>query len=167
VNQPIGCGWLPPLVELSSSGGDWNAYVEVLYSHFCNDFIRGTPSFPGRRWAMKRYPLLRGKEATFWHIVSEGPVEDERLPSLRRCERIRWPRALIDAFGTQRVRFWKQRRGREIRIALAPESFEYLVILADRGQSVLLWTAFPVEYRHQRRKLEAEHEQFLRTGQPV
>ncbi|HET7228545.1 MAG TPA: hypothetical protein VFJ16_00950 [Longimicrobium sp.] len=167
MSEATGCGWLPALVELSSAGGDWNGYVDVLYNHFCNDFIRSKPAYPGKRWAMKRYPLLRGKEATFWHIVTEGEVEDERLPNLRRCERIRWPRAMIDACQTGKVRCWRQKRGREVRTAMAPESFEYLVILAERGDSVLLWTAFPVEHSHQRRKLQRECEHYERTGQPV
>lgn len=167
MSEVAGTGWLPALVELAACGGDWNRYVEVIYDHFCNDFIRTTPSFEKKRWAMKRHPLFKDKEATFWHIVSEGLDESERLPSLRRCERIRWPRAIIDHAGTGRVRLWKQKRGREIRTALAPESFEYLVILAERGDSVLLWTAFPVEYTNQQRKYRAEFERYTRTGEPI
>lgn len=141
--------------------------MEVLYQHFTNDFLRSKPVFAGKEWRMKRHPMLRGKEATFWHIISEGPVEEDRLPDLRRCERIRWPRALIDACDTDRVCVWKQKRGREIRIALAPATFDYVVILAERGPAVLLWTAFPVEFGHQRRKYAAEHARYRATGQPV
>ncbi|SOD03261.1 hypothetical protein SAMN05216486_1098 [bacterium JGI 053] len=163
----IGSKWLPPLVEFSASGGDWHKYVEVLYNHFCSDFLRSRPEFAGKTWKMKRFPLLQGKEATFWHIISEGPVEDDRLPDLRRCERIRWPRPLIDAYGTDRVRCWKQKRGRETRIVLAPDTFEYVVILAERGEAVLLWTAFPVTFNHQRRKYAAEYDRYQRTQRPV
>lgn len=155
------CGWLPALVELHETGGDWTAYVELLYRHFSRDFLQSTPSFRGRSWGMKRYPQLRGKEATFWHIISEGDVEDERLPDLRRCERIRWPRPIIEACESEETRVWTQTRKGEIRIAIAPDTFEYLVILADRGSHVLLWTAFPVLFAHQRRKLRREYEEFV------
>jgi hypothetical protein len=146
--------WLPALVELSASGGDWHRYVEVLYGHFRNDFLETNPTYPGRRWAMKRHPVFKGKEATFWHIISEGPVETERLPDLRRCERIRWPRRIIDACNTERVRCWPQERKGESRIAIATADFSYIVVLADRKEYVLLWTAFQVDHNHERRKYE-------------
>ncbi|MNH30689.1 hypothetical protein D3C79_909980 [compost metagenome] len=47
---------------------------------------------PAKRLGLKRHPVIQGKEATFWHMISEGNDEAERLPDLRRCERIRWPR---------------------------------------------------------------------------
>jgi hypothetical protein len=150
--------WLPELVEFAAHGGDWHAYEEALYACFRADFIDSTPRYPGRRWAMKRHPEYKGKEATFWHIISEGPQEATRLPDLRRCERIRWPRSIIDACQTQRIRLWEQRRGAEKRIAIATPDFGYLVVLADRGSYVLLWTAFVVDREHQRRKL---HREFL------
>lgn len=149
--------WLPELVELRACGGNWQAYEEALYACFRADFIDTIPSYPDRRWAMKRHPEYKGKEATFWHIISEGDDEAARLPDLRRCERIKWPRCIIDACRSQRIRLWEQRRGSEKRIAIATPDFGYLVVLADRGSYVLLWTAFVVEREHQRRKLEREY----------
>jgi hypothetical protein len=158
--QSSECGWLPELVGLAEAGGDWSAYVELLYRYFTRDFLRTQPSYAGRRWGMKRHPLLKGKEATFWHIISEGEIEDQRLPDLRRCERIRWPRPIIDACAQGKTLVWTQDRRGETRIAIAPDTFEYLVILADRGSHVLLWTAFPVAFQHQRAKLRREYEAF-------
>lgn len=158
-----GTEWLPALVELSESGGDWERYVELLYQLFRADFIDSVPRYPGKRWAMKRHPEHREKEAAFWHIISEGTDEAERLPDLRRCERIRWPRAIIDRCRTGHVLAWTQQRGSDQRIVLALPDFSYVVILADRGEYVLLWTAFPVEREHQRRKLEREYRNWLST----
>lgn len=153
--------WLPALVEFSASGGDWHRYVEVLYGHFRRDFIETTPTYPGRRWSMKRHPVFKDKEATFWHIISEGPIETERLPDLRRCERIRWPRCIIDACTGDKVRLWPQERRGESRVAIATPDFSYLVVLADRKEYVLLWTAFHVDRDHQRRKYEKEYNAYL------
>ncbi len=106
---------------------------------------------------MKRYPLKHNKEATFWHIITKGNSESERTPDLRRCERIRWPRAIIDAASTESVKLWKNKRRNEERIILALSDFSYIVVLADRGDYILLWTAYCVEHEHQRRKLEKEY----------
>src|SRR5688572_6472060 len=98
--------WLPELVVLSDYGGDWQQYLAAIYQCFRQDFILTAPAYPGRRFALKRHPLLRDKEATFWHLISEGSIEADRLPDLRRCERIRWPRAMIERMGSDDVYVW-------------------------------------------------------------
>lgn len=115
----------------------------------------------GKRFALKRHPMIKGKEATFWHIISEGEVESERLPDLRRCERIRWPRSIIMAINSELVKSWRNQRRDEERIVIALKDFSYVVILADRGDYVLLWTAYPVEHMHRRQKLCQEYEEYV------
>jgi len=105
---------------------------------------------------MKRYPMALGKEATFWHLIQEGPVEEDRVPDLRRCERIRWPRPMIEGLQSGQVRVWKNFRGGNERIVIAVSDFSYVVILDEREDFVLLWTAYFVERGHQRRKLAKE-----------
>ena len=73
--------WLPDLVLLEDSGGDWSPYVELVYSYFYADFVRDRPTYGGKRLGLKRLPMEQGKEATFWHMTSEGPVEEERTPT--------------------------------------------------------------------------------------
>lgn len=148
---------LPPLVLLEDFGNNWHAYLNAIYAIFRQDFITSKPSFDKKRFAMKRHPLIEGKEATFWHIISEGEVEDERLPDLRRCERIRWPRPMIEAINTGNVKVWKNIRRKEERIVIALEDFSYVVVLADRSDYILLWTAYCVEKEHTRQKLEKEY----------
>lgn len=152
----IGMFVLPPLILLEDFGNDWHAYLEAIYRIFFQDFITSTPRVENKRFAMKRHPIIEGKEATFWHIISEGTIENERLPDLRRCERIRWPRPMIEAITTGYVKYWKNMRGKEERIVIALEDFSYVVVLADRGDYILLWTAYCVEQEHTRRKLKNE-----------
>ena len=102
-----------------------------------------------------------GKEATFWHIISEGDVESERLPDLRRCERIRWPRPMIEAIKFSHIKWWRNKRKEEERIVIALEDFSYVVVLADRGEYVLLWTAYYVEQEHRRQKLRKEYKAYV------
>lgn len=155
--------WLPPLVRLADYGGDWERYLAALYAGFREDFVESQPSYPHKRWSLKRMPMYDGKEATFWHIISEGQHEDERIPDLRRCERIRWPRAIIDAIGTDQVRAWQNRRGTEQRVVLTLPDFSYIVVLADRGEYIMLWTAYNVMFEHQRRKQQKEYQAYLQS----
>ena len=143
---------------------DWHQYLEAIYQYFCQDFVASKPSFKDKRFALKRHPMVEGKEATFWHIISEGEVENERLPDLRRCERIRWPRAIITAHDTKFVKCWKNSRKGDERVILALEDFSYVVILADRGDYILLWTAYCVEQEHKRKKLRREYEEYIRQN---
>ncbi len=154
-------GFLPPLVLLNDYENNWHRYFDVIYNFFRQDFVTSKPNFKGKRFALKRNPVINGKEATFWHIISEGGVEGERLPDLRRCERIRWPRPIIEAVRSEHVKCWKNKRKEEVRVVIALEDFSYVVVLADRGDYVLLWTAYCVEQEHRRQKLRKEYEAFL------
>ena len=100
-----------------------------------------------------RNRVIDGKEAAFWHCTSEGDVEEERVPDLRRCERIGWPRRLIEAIGTDRGRWWKERPGRTRRACVALADFSYLVVLEEMSTHCVLVTAYPVEKEHSRKKL--------------
>ncbi len=152
--------WLPPLLPLESCQGDWTQYVEAVYAVFKRDFVDSKPTFQGRPLRLKRHPVEKGKEATFWHMTSEGNEEADRLPDLRRCERIAWARQLIERVPCAELRVWRQLRNNENRIAIAVEDFSYIVILAERRDGnetyYLPWTAFWVEYEQRRKKYEKE-----------
>ncbi len=105
-----------------------------------------------------KHDLLNGKEITFWHIVSEGDVEAERIPNLRRCERIRWPRPIIEHFNNEEIKIWENDKNRSKRVYLWLDSMDYLVVLVKRHTYYLLLTAFPIEHEHYRRKLQKEYD---------
>lgn len=152
------CSWLPALVLFSDHHGDWNTYVEVIYAHFRTDFVQYIPRLANKPCRINCYPLTDGKEPTFWHIISEGEAEEDRIPDFRRCERIRWPRPLIEQVPCAHVNSWRVKRGSKWRINLAPTDFSYLVVLAEKSQSVFLITTFHIEMDHRRRKLRQEWE---------
>ncbi|MCU7960324.1 MAG: hypothetical protein KZQ58_10075 [gamma proteobacterium symbiont of Bathyaustriella thionipta] len=155
--------WLPPLVLFSDFGGDWESYLEAIYGYFKQDFVDSKPLFQGRRLGLKRHPLTQGKEATFWHMIQEGSVEEDRTPDFRRCERIRWPRPIIEHDADEAVKVWENQRRGEKRICLWFEQENYLVILADRGKYILPWTAYLVEQPHRQRKLLREYEAYWQS----
>lgn len=148
--------WLPDLVLFADYRGEWPIYLEALYRCFEDDFIRSKPVFRGETLALKRHPVIQGKEATFWHIISEGDQEEERLPDLRRCERVRWPRPVIDHSTDPIVKVWTNERRGDKRICLWFADQEYLIVLARRNHYLLLWTAYPVTERHRKQKLQKE-----------
>ncbi|MPV65829.1 MULTISPECIES: hypothetical protein [Burkholderia] len=151
--------WLPALMLFSNHGNDWDIYLEAIYDAFCADFLDSTPTFQGTRLGLKRHPVSRGKEATFWHFTSEGKIEEERLPDFRRCERIRWPRPVIESDGTDEpLKIWEEIRNNETRVHIWAEESEYLVVLAKRNGYILPWTGYPVVRDHEKTKLQKRWE---------
>lgn len=109
---------------------------------------------------LKRYPMEQGKDATFWHMISEGKTEADRLVDFRRCERIRWPRPIVESVPSADLRIWPERRKGENRIAIALSDFSYIFILAERkgrtGIYYIPWTAYYVKHEHDRLHYERE-----------
>lgn len=155
--------WLPPLVLFETYSGNWEHYLEALYVFFKKDFIESVPSFQGMRMALKRHPVIQNREATFWHLISEGKNEEERLPDLRRCERIRWPKPVIEHSDEKPIKVWENERRGEKRICLWLEEQQYLVVLAKRRGYILLWTAFVVMEPYRKRKLQKEYEAYKKA----
>ncbi|MGI6296338.1 MAG: hypothetical protein ACOX3G_09640 [Armatimonadota bacterium] len=156
--------WLPDLILLDDYDGDWHSYIEVVYDYFCRDFVSSKPAFEDKRFGLKRHPELEGKEATFWHVTSQGRDESERVPDLRRCERIRWLRPMIEATAHSKVRCWRnKRKANEERVVIALEDFSFVVILADRGDYVLLWTAYCVDHESRREKLLKDYKEYVKN----
>ena len=154
--------WLPPLVRLEDYGGDWSRYEDATYEYFWRDFVDSRPTFEGKRVGIVKEPRLNGKEFTFSHVVSKGPTEPDRLPDLRRYERIRWPRPMIEAAYTERVNRWENQTRRDRRVLIAVRDFSYLVVLADRKTHVLLWTAYYIEHEKRRERYEQEYLRFTK-----
>lgn len=155
--------WLPDLEMLGTYGGNWTSYEEALYQVFLNDFVHHATYFRGVRVGTKRHPEFKSKSATFWHITSEGDVENERTPDLRRCERIRWPRPLIENCDEPEVKVWREMRNNEPRIHLWLEEMDYLLVLAVRNGYCVLWTAFTIDQPHQRRKYQKRYETYKKA----
>lgn len=156
--------WLPALILFADSQNDWQQYLQTIYDVFHRDFVLNKPKWAtGQRVALKKHPEYDGKSATFWHMISEGKNEAERTPDLRRCERIAWLFPCMESFDnkayyeTQKILWWKEKRGSEERFILAIEDFSYVMVVADRGNYVLPWTAYHVGYEHQKRKYRKRH----------
>lgn len=147
--------WLPPMVELSETGGDWEEYNELIYSIFLDDFILNKTFCDGNPVVVDRN-IVDGKMQGFWHITSEkGEYE--------RCKRIRWPKALIQNKSSGDLYIWENERkkGRvNLLIYWHSESEEdpgYLVVLKKKEKYYFLVTAYPIEREHGKQKKLKEY----------
>jgi len=155
--------WIPGLVQISDYGGDWEKYLNALYQFFRIDFIDSKPQFRSTPVNITKHPYSQGKEATFWHIISEGNTEEDRIPDFERCKRVRWPKAIIEHSDDEAsIQVWENIRGREKRtlIRIIFSEYDYLIILAWHKTTVLLVTAYLITWESQKRKLQKEYEAF-------
>lgn len=148
--------WLPPLLPFP---GDWPAYESAVYSVFDRDFVRHRPVLLGKPVAVKSGPPDRGREYGFWHLIEEEQAGG-RVPDIRRCERIAWPRALVEtapgnAIGWRNTRTSKHGRNHRNLVVALPD-FSYVVVLREHPRYFVLWTTYCVEFAHRRAKCEAE-----------
>lgn len=154
--------WLPKLIPLESCQGNWALYIEVIYRAFYRDFVQTRPTFERRPIFTRFHPAHENKGATFWHIISEGSEESERTPDFRRCERICWPKVLIEKANSaevmvwETIRPWKNQQQRRINFSL--DDFSYVVVIAETNRGFDLVTAYYVERSSRREKLKREFE---------
>lgn len=153
--------WLPPLLLRDEYNEEWEPYVERVYAVFENDFYRTRILFRGGRVIAHREPMDKGKAAAFWHAISEGKKEEDRLPDPRRCERIGWIRGLIENSTAPEARVWIAKRETDLRTVIALEDFSYVVVLGNRtGRDNRPYykfiTAYAVEREHRRKLLRKE-----------
>jgi hypothetical protein len=152
--------WLPQLILMEDYNGHWQKFFDVVYQTFCEDFVNDKPTFRGQRLGLKRHPVYDGKSATFWHMISDGAVEVDREPDLRRCERIAWPRPSIENESSDDIKVWSEKKRGDRRILLWNEEASYLVVLNKRNDYILPWTAYTVEYNHEKQKLNRRWEKY-------
>ena len=151
--------WLPQLVKRIDYENDWTKYIEAIYQHFKQCFIDNRTQFRGEVVAVAR-GAVEGKETTFWHMISEGSDGPGTLDDVR-CERICWPKPIIEECDNRSLKVWQNKRGSEDRLCILVEEGSYLVVLMPRTSDYKLLTAYVVEGRR-KAKLLKEHEQYTK-----
>lgn len=147
--------WLPNLFDMN---GNWERKLENLYQEYLKNYVSSKPNFNGSEVTPQRNPCTDNKDYTFWHLIGDGPSDEEKLPNFRRCERINWSRAIIDNSSDPDVKVWEKRVNSKGRIFLFLENYNYLVILErwTKGR-IVIRTGFIVIYEDYRKNLLKEY----------
>ena len=157
------CEHIPPIIELDSYNGDYEAYEDAIYAAYQTTFENHKFFFNGKPIFQKKHPMFKNKSGTFWHIISSGEVEENRLPDLRRYERVTWPAYILNYCkeNCEKILIWKNKRKNKRRILLWCQEIDYLVILEERREFFLFWTAYPVTRSHTKCKLLKEYNEYM------
>lgn len=170
------CLWLPEIVSMDKYANDWQEYEKYLYSIFERDFIFNPPIFNGKilKLKSKDSDVNISNRKNFEHIT-EKSVEnkesnkehfDERLPDLRRCERIEWHKKIIENFpckenceNCQKILYYEFIFDNRIRAALIFADVKFKVIIEYRNNYNIFITGY---YIDRQKYLDAEIEKFNR-----
>src|SRR3989344_7832332 len=88
--------WIGSLITLTECDGDSEKYIAKLFEIFKKDFIDSRPTFNGKPVLFDK-KLDGDKPNTFVHITTEtDPATNQRILSVRRCERIGWIKPIIE-----------------------------------------------------------------------
>jgi hypothetical protein len=131
-----------------------------LYDVFRQQIRNGALTYRGN--VVWHFPEVSdGREEVFWHLTSrEDKTTGDRLPDLRRCERITWVRPLVHACPHADVLDWDYVEGDgTTKTYLWLPDDDFLVILKKYpdGRRRLV-TSFWVEYEHKRRELRKKYD---------
>lgn len=157
----------PP--ELISFSGDWSSYEDEIYEAYLDTVIRASLTFDGAPVKAQFRPETRGKGFSFWHLISEAPDknnrhEDDRIPDLDRCARIRWVSWCINNAGQPGFSWWESQRKRDTHVVIWAEEHDFAVVLGKREtregpRYYLLKTAYCLK-AHRRASFAKERDTF-------
>jgi hypothetical protein len=96
-------------------------------------------------------------------MTSEGDDEQNRIPDMRRMERIQWPAHIINKSEHPYLKVWENTRGNKTNILIFHEKENYLVVLRKVKDYILPWTAYLIDYPSRKRKLLKEYEEYIKS----
>ena len=140
-----------PKFILFSDFKQWEPYLDWLYKYYLDEIVNAELTFQGSPIRYRFIPMTDGKGFGFWHLISEGEDEEKRLPSLERCERLRWIKWMIqESDSNPDILFYESRRGSSTNLILWNQTIHYVVILGKRNGYYLLVSAYPVSGSRER-----------------
>lgn len=154
----------PDLILFAEFGGNWDAYEQKLNEIFLGEIANAGLRFRGAEIRVRWLPKTEGKAASFWHLIQEGRVEDDRLPDFRRCERLRWvPWVINNATSHAEIDEWQNQRNGETNTLLWYRE-EYIVILGRRQGYWLLRSAYCTTQSRRVEQLRRERNEYRKVA---
>ena len=165
------CNKVPKLVELEQYNGSYSEYEDEVYNIY-NETLgelldENKLYWEGKKIVQKKHPIYKNRPGTFWHIISSGKDEASREPDLRRYERIAWPGFILNYCkeNCKNILVWKNKRKTSNRVLIWCRDIEYLVVLDERKEFYIFWTAYPIEHSHTKEKLMREYKEYIKIKQ--
>jgi len=109
------------------------------------------------------------KEEGFYHVTCQDYNNDgDRVPDLRRCERIRWVRKFIENYQCNKetcticsgVKVWDEPYKNTFRTHILLEEEKYMVVIEKRHNYCLLITAYYFDREHTLEKKLKKYEKY-------
>lgn len=127
----------PPDLILYKQYTDWASYENAIYEVYLETVAHARLTFQGELIKVRFNPETKKKGYGFWHLISEAPDqknrnEEERIPDLRRCERVRWVAWCIQNAHEAGFSWWENTRGRETHVVIWAEAHDFAVVMAKR-----------------------------------
>lgn len=127
----------PPDLIPYSAYGDWSAYEDAIYDVYLKTVARAGLRFQGHPVQVRFRPETKKKGYGFWHLISEAPSQDnrneeDRIPDLDRCARVRWVAWCIVNAGEDGFSWWENTRKAETHVIIWAEAHDFAVVLAKR-----------------------------------
>lgn len=148
--------WLPDPLCLEPWREDT---YDKLYKIFCRDFKNPTPLYFRNEKIIifsQSHHLKEGKEKVFWHITDkEDGNYSDRLPDLRRAERINWIKPIIQNYTSPDIYcFDYVESSKKKNTYLWLYKYDFVVILQRLDKiNYIIITAFYISYESKRREL--------------
>lgn len=157
----MGCMHVPQ--RITNTFDDYKSYEDAIYQVFLKSFSYKKFTYCSKRIVEKKYPLVSEKSGTFWHIISTGDNESNKLPDFNRYETIAWPGFILDycLCNCQSLLIWEAKKKGKVRVHIYCREIEYIVVLEKHTEYYIFWTAFPVIYEHTKKKLLKEYNNYL------
>lgn len=128
---------LPPALMHLNEYTDWTAYEDAIYAEYLTLVAHARLQIWGDPVKVRFNPTTKHKGYGFWHLISEAPSqsnrnEDDRIPDLDRCARVRWVAWCIQNVETVGFSWWENKRGTESHVVIWAEQHDFAVVLAKR-----------------------------------
>jgi hypothetical protein len=168
--------WLPDMAVVSPwcHGGSNDTY-EILYQIFCRDIKNRRLKYDGFNvWIFNE--IEDGKEKIFWHLTSReqkaqkvprrkkrffdaDTIPGQRLPDLRRSERLPWVKTLIENSAKSEILDWDYEEGDgSIKTYIWLKDWDFAVIMKKYpDNSRRLITSFYVDLEYKKNDFESKY----------
>jgi hypothetical protein len=169
---------LPPIIECTNLA-EWNIYLEDLYKTvFKPQFIDSNPTFKGVKVYIRKEPMDGKWEHGFTHMTHEDLLHtsndpNDRIPDLRRSERLNWVKPIIENYACSiendcgQILYWEEMYRGRVRSNLLFLEERFLVVLEKTRWGFFIITSFYINEEYELTKRVKKYNMFKKQKTPL